>query len=358
MKKCVSLLAALMLVFSGLTLSAAAAVSQVYTFEEYSLSVAVPGQYYVFTQDMAPEDPLFHQFSITYEEEMEYLTKGGACNTILDITDTLNTFDLCVDVYPHDSPDLTTRSQEELEGLLESWMAVTYESYDELTIEASAVQTYHGVPYLTVAYTRETEEGIFRTADCFTIMNGFDYWFSLYSNLEDFSQPMKELLPRILSSASYDGTPGELAEVWAPLTLFPEEVSPDGQAHSPSEPASKPGLPPVFWGVLSGVLTAALVLLGAKLLRSRQQPKTPPAVFEQTVTPSEPDQAEHKQASPEQNEPEQASSEKPASPPTETPKLEQTKLTPSKGSQPKGKHPPAKKGSGKKKSQKKKKKHK
>ena len=51
--------------------------------------------------------------------------------TILDITDTLNTFDLCVDVYPHDSPDLTTRSQEELEGLLESWMAVTYESYDE-----------------------------------------------------------------------------------------------------------------------------------------------------------------------------------------------------------------------------------
>lgn len=214
------------LLLAGLAAMPASAAGGVYTFEEYGFQCQVPDALYVFTQDMAEDDPLFEQFGITYQDEMDYLTFDGS-NTIMNMNDALVSFELDLDVYEETTfDDFSAYSQEDLQALAESYADVAY-SDEGITVQDVYTGAYGEVPYIFVRYIVVSDDIPYDTLNCQTVVNGLNYVYNLYSYTETMTDAQIGYLESILNSSSFT-TPGE------PVAEVPADTSADTSADTPA----------------------------------------------------------------------------------------------------------------------------
>lgn len=210
------------LLLAGLAAMPASAAGGVYTFEEYGFQCQVPDALYVFTQDMAEDDPLFEQFGITYQDEMDYLTLDGS-NTIMNMNDALVSFELDLDVYEDAIfGDFSANPQEDLQVLGESYAEVVY-SDEGYEVQEVYIKTYAEVPYLFIRYTSVEDDIQYDMLNCQTVVNGLNYVYNLYAYTETVTDAQIGYLESILNSSSFT-TPR------APAAEAPADTSADTPA--------------------------------------------------------------------------------------------------------------------------------
>jgi hypothetical protein len=202
------------LLLAGISVTPAFAENLTYEFPEYGLTCSIPDTFYIFTQDMAEDDPMLDMMGISYEDEMDYLTGDGS-NIILNLNDDMVTFELNVSVYDaSDVEDFTDYSQDDLNELLENYVELVYTD-DGYTLEDSSVVTYNGIPYFSVSYAVTMEGLTYHVMDCETVLNQLDYIYSIYSYEDNLDESQVGYLEDLVNSAQY-GTPTGTEAVEAP----------------------------------------------------------------------------------------------------------------------------------------------
>jgi hypothetical protein len=275
------------LLLAGITVTPAFADSLTYEFPEYGLTCSIPDTFYIFTQDMAEDDPMLDMMGITYEDEMDYLTGDGS-NIILNLNDDLVTFELNVSVYDaSDVEDFTDYSEDDLNDLLEGYVELVYTD-DNYTLEDASLATYNGIPYFYVSYTVTLEGVTYQVLDCETVMNQLDYIYTIFSYEDVLTDSQVSVLEDLVSSAQYTtptGTgaveapsdePSIAAEAEAEESAQPEEI-PDSEK-TPEEEAtdvvssltdSSTLLLNLFGGLVAGLVMGLIPLIVG--LKKRQK---------------------------------------------------------------------------------------
>jgi hypothetical protein len=227
------------LLLAGISVTPAFAENLTYEFPEYGLTCSIPDTFYIFTQDMAEDDPMLDMMGISYEDEMDYLTGDGS-NIILNLNDDLVTFELNVSVYDaNDVEDFTDYSEDDLNDLLDGYVELVY-SGDGYALEDASVVIYNDIPYFTISYAVTFDELTYHVMDCETVLNQLDYIYSIYSYENDLDESQVSALEDLVNSAQY-GTPTGTEAVEAPSDE--PSISAESPAVEESQAAEESALP-------------------------------------------------------------------------------------------------------------------